>query len=463
MGSIVRPFAFALFVAIISTASAINEQDFAVENTILRDVCILGGGATGTYAAIRLKDNDKSVAVVEHHEVLGGHTETLYLDDDNYIDYGVEGAFNYDLARDFFDRLGVAYKPLLPNTLIEHYVNFRTGEKVPPPAGLLDTTAAALLYRLAIEEYDYLEDGLYNLPDPVPEELLQPFGQFVEKKSIQGALPLIFLFAHGIDLLQTPLLYVLQRFGIPHIDVFLEGAYITPTNGMYELYNKASQVLGPDVLYKSTVHKTERSDSGVKVVVQSANGTRKLIKAKQLLITIPPTMANLQGFDLTPAESTLFKKWDWTAYYVAVVKNTGIPNDVTVKNFDPRNTPGDFPSAPFQLMLQYLGVDGYLASKVVADKGFTEAQAKELVLSDIRRMGAVGTYTGGDPEMVVFGSHSPVMLTVSNADIRDGFYKKLYALQGIKNTFYTGYAFCSDYSGLLWAYTEAVVQKMVDS
>jgi heterodisulfide reductase subunit A-like polyferredoxin len=46
-----------------------------IEETIVRDVCILGGGSTGTYAAIRLsQDMGKSVVVIEKTERLGGHT-----------------------------------------------------------------------------------------------------------------------------------------------------------------------------------------------------------------------------------------------------------------------------------------------------------------------------------------------------------------------------------------------------
>lgn len=41
---------------------------------IRRDVCIIGGGATGTYAAVRLsQDMGKSVIVVEKTGRLGGH------------------------------------------------------------------------------------------------------------------------------------------------------------------------------------------------------------------------------------------------------------------------------------------------------------------------------------------------------------------------------------------------------
>lgn len=40
--------------------------------TISRDACIVGGGASGTYTAISLRDKGKSVTVIEAQSVLEG-------------------------------------------------------------------------------------------------------------------------------------------------------------------------------------------------------------------------------------------------------------------------------------------------------------------------------------------------------------------------------------------------------
>lgn len=52
-----------------NVSSGGNESD-----VIVRDVVVLGGGATGTFAALKLKDAGKSVLVVEQKDRLGGHT-----------------------------------------------------------------------------------------------------------------------------------------------------------------------------------------------------------------------------------------------------------------------------------------------------------------------------------------------------------------------------------------------------
>lgn len=48
-----------------TVARAIDETQFSPANTIVKDVVVLGGGASGSYAAVRLKDSGKTVVVVE--------------------------------------------------------------------------------------------------------------------------------------------------------------------------------------------------------------------------------------------------------------------------------------------------------------------------------------------------------------------------------------------------------------
>jgi len=50
-----------------------------------------------------------------------------------------------------------------------------------------------------------------------------------------------------------------------------------------------------------------------------------------------------------------------------------------------------------------------------------------------------------------------LQLHVSAEAVKAGFYKDLYALQGQYGTYWTGNAWASDYSPLLWAFTETRV------
>lgn len=98
--SIQKLFKSALCVGLLAVTSAappISERtSFSAKDTITVDVAIIGGGATGTYAAVRLKDYGKSVLVIEKSGRLGGHTETYFATDAPApftgapVDYGVQ-------------------------------------------------------------------------------------------------------------------------------------------------------------------------------------------------------------------------------------------------------------------------------------------------------------------------------------------------------------------------------------
>jgi NADPH-dependent 2,4-dienoyl-CoA reductase/sulfur reductase-like enzyme len=55
-----------------------NPSSYKAKHVIETDVVIIGGGGTGTYAAIQLKDQGKNIMVIESKHRLGGHTETYH-------------------------------------------------------------------------------------------------------------------------------------------------------------------------------------------------------------------------------------------------------------------------------------------------------------------------------------------------------------------------------------------------
>ena len=58
------------------SAASLNVADYHPSNVINRDVFVIGGGSAGTYTAIQLRGMNKTVAVVEVQDRLGGHTQT---------------------------------------------------------------------------------------------------------------------------------------------------------------------------------------------------------------------------------------------------------------------------------------------------------------------------------------------------------------------------------------------------
>ena len=430
------------------------------DNAIIRDVLIIGGGATGTYAGVRLQDQGESVVIVERNDYLGGRTHTLTVDG-TPIDYGVYALFNNPVTANFLRRLSVDPKLVGRPSFICDWVDFTTGERALTPDGLLTTVVGAVLYRTAIQQFTSLQNGTFHLGDPIPEDLLIPFSKFVEKHALQGTLQLVLMFTQNVgNILDAPTWLVIRDFGIPHINALLSG-FISTSNGVGEVYDKAAEILDSNVLYQTTVASlTRHKTGGVSAVVQDANGKQTRIEAKKLLVTIPPTLENLEPFDLDDRETGIFRQFLHNSYYAGIVNDTGLPARKNVANTDP-HTLGGLPHTPFQWQLDYGGVPGYHTFKVIAESGFTEQDARDLLVSDIKRMGEAGTYDTREPNFVAFESHTPITLRPSEDALRAGFYDDLYGLQGHRDTFYTGLAFCSDYSSLLWAYTDTVLEQLL--
>jgi beta-cyclopiazonate dehydrogenase len=423
-------------------------------------VIILGGGSTGTYAAIRLKDQGKTVAVVERNDYLGGHGETYYTEDNTPLNFGVEGFFNTSVTRDYLERLQVPYRRRDPAPAQVDYVSLRTGERAEYPADQLKENEAFEKWVNAISHFGFLDNGIYRIPEPVPEDLITPFPDFVKKYHLEDIVHVLFSHTSG-DVLDMITLYVIQYIGVPHAAAWSEG-YIRPIDGIAALYKSAGKELGSDVLLETTPESVQRLEDGVEVTVRSADGTTKLLKAKQLLVTIPPLLGNLDGFPLSDQESTIFAKWQYHQYWAALVNNTGLPDDVNLVNVDPDRTYA-VPEEPFIWRLDTHWAPGYHNIKLVGGPDFGEADAKAYMYEKLELLNAKGTYSTHKPEIVKFASHTPVTMYVSAEEIRGGFYRQLYELQGLNSTFWTGATWASDYSTLLWGYTDEVLGQMASS
>ena len=307
-----------IFTTLTSLANAeIDSAAFPASSIITRDVCIIGGGSTGTYSAIRLSDSGKSVVVVEAKNLLGGHTNT-YTDPstNETVDYGVQIFHNLDIVRKYFARFDIPLQTAVlgsPGTVTE-YVDFRTG-KVVPGYTTPDPSAGFAAYGAQVAKYPYLETG-FNLPDPVPADLLLPFGAFVQKYNLGALVPTLFDFVQGVgNILDRYTLYIFKYFGLTALQDLSIGFLTTVRLDNSELYRKALAELGQNVLLNSHVVATDRSGpAGVKVLVETPTGP-KLILAKKLVITIPPKLDNLVGFDLSFNETSLFGQLPNTGNY----------------------------------------------------------------------------------------------------------------------------------------------------
>jgi NAD(P)-binding Rossmann-like domain len=445
-----------------------SDSDFDLSNfnpadIITRDVCIIGGGSSGTYAAIRLQDMGKSVVVVEKQDHLGGHVNT-YTDSTTgeVINVGVQIFHNLDIVANYFQRLGVPLNDFVLGSSPTAYYDFDTGKTVPAftPASPAAVGQAIQTYAgIIAANYSYLEAGYY-LPDPVPEELLMPFGDFATKYGIGPIPQLINTFTQNNgEVWNQPTLYAIKAFGLALIQAFQTG--FTTTHDVNDLYKSAANILGANVLYNSTITKTIRQVSSgyVSILVTTPSGV-KLVRAKKLLMTGPPLLDNFDGWDLSSTEKDIFGKFLALGYYAGVVRNKGLPQNTSLQNIGANNPfflnslPGCFALPSTDLPGQHLFYYGTNSPSSIPD-------VQQGIVNQINRLTVSGASPAPNTDFLYFTDHSPYRLYASVSDIRNGFYKNLYALQGVSNTFWTGAAWLTHDSSLIWGFTEALLPSIV--
>lgn len=193
------------------------------------------------------------------------------------------------VATDYLDLLDVPMEPfhvLDPVTTV--HADFRTGKNVsvPPSPGFAG-------YAEQLDKYPFL-DYTWDLPTPVPEDLLLPFREFLAKYNLDDVAYSVYFsgpgYANILDQLTVNVFKLIDNSYLKSNS----GSGMLPVSGNNgELYDKALDILGSDVLLSTTVVDTKRSynNSDIRLVVQSGS-KRKLIKASKLLITIPPLLSN---------------------------------------------------------------------------------------------------------------------------------------------------------------------------
>ncbi|KAH8660153.1 hypothetical protein BX600DRAFT_467315 [Xylariales sp. PMI_506] len=430
----------------------LDPKHYPAEDVITRDVAIIGGGSSGVYAAIRLQDYNHSVVVVERNDYLGGHAQT-YTDPENdwTIDYGVIVFSNISVVTDYFARFDVPLTKFAASTANKEYVDFTTGEVdanfTTPNSTLIGAALQGFAAQLA--KYPGINVG-FNLTYPVPSDLLISWEDFLAKYNLQPITYLSWQIHQGmIPFLKMPTLYVMKSFNTFDLGSIISGFLTTANHNVGELYEKAGQQLGSDALLSSNVLAMDRSSSPVKVLVSTPSGN-KLILANKLLSSVPPLIDNLSGFDLSDNETSVFSEFFSNGYYSGILNNTGVTE--TWNAVDPNQAAGVPSGGPYQFANN---AGANLTQVYIATESpIPLSEVKSDVEAALQRTQAAQGLPVTTPEWLALGDHAPFNLMVSNSSIQDGFYERLYALQGERNTFYTGAAWTTQSSTVLWTFSE---------
>lgn len=461
--------------------ATITPNAFPPAKTLTRDVAIIGGGASGTYAAVRLsQDLNTSIILIEPKDHLSGHVDTYIEPTTNTpIDYGVQTYVNYGPAPNFFARFGVETKTFAARRLTSVPVDIETGAKLTgyTPPSFNATNEAFRAWLAFVAQFESILDGpgYWNFPalDHIPSDLLLPFGELVgQHPEIAPAIPRIAAIsgigAGGFKQLLT--IDVVMAFGAPVTRDTLANGFIVPVVSNSLVYQRAYEVLKKDVLLRSSIKKAERSDEGVRLVVSTPDGD-VLVKAKRVLWTPYPSLdKNLVPFDVDEKEKEVFAKWIISPSFVGVLHIPCIPENYSIDYVAPAAVPKDYLAVrdyPYTLRLDSTGPNGLGLFRALFSSNYslTADEAKTVIAEEVQKLvdqKAVDWTGRCDVDFRTFADHTGVMWpTQDTKELENGFVQKLYALQGYRSTWWTGRSFSAYYSSSVWAFTEGLLERLL--
>lgn len=443
------------------------------QNNRVRDVVVLGSGASGMSAAVFLKDKNYDVLVLEKAPVIAGHCNTVYFTpptpgQPGYIDLGVQiftdtafenasgmGQWNLD-SRAFAQRFLPA-GGILPNNLpLSEQSNnwaadFALGiflGAVPntPPTPAFEAAFAAF-YGILLS-YPWLETA--SFPDPIPPQLLMPFGEFIYLNNLTAMGSVFYgsLYIGGMGNFSTlTTLYALQnlRRGILALNS-VQASGFTINNGCLAMYQGITTYLGQqNVVVGANVVSTERpngrSNRPTRLMVH-VNGQYTLVKARHIIVSFPQLLSNMQFLDLSTDETALFSNVQVRDYYDIQVNISGLSTQSpptqpwwTLANIDALS-PSTLPAFPTIMAMERAQNYGPGAAYAYDDTGLSTAQMTTVIQQTISRLN-LPPYL--NVTFVATNRHQfqPYFTTASLSQSPTP-YTLFDRLQGARHTYYTG-------------------------
>ncbi|KAK3997884.1 hypothetical protein QBC44DRAFT_46499 [Cladorrhinum sp. PSN332] len=320
---------------------------------IKKDVCIIGGGAAGTYAALRLRDAGKTVAIVERSRKLGGSNRatpspTLLRDS--------------EVTRKYYDRFKIGLETKKLTSLSDkaktfQVIDFDKGMPIPPEKYDVDGLPLPTKLResfkgsIAPEALQFWEEQLpqFNTstePVDVPKRAKgepkvkpkpamgdQPFGiiQGGYRNAI-GTIANNFCKGYG-DIYKLPLVNLARNFGPSTLRGLKDGFLMPEDINNDKLYHLAQQELKDDVLFNCTPVKAITQENRISITVRDQAAPFQVpsevtIQADKCLITIPPFEGSLDFLDLSKYQNRILSGFRYAGYWTMTVRNTYLREDI---------------------------------------------------------------------------------------------------------------------------------------
>lgn len=431
------------------------------------EVCILGAGAAGMFAAMHLRDLGYKVLVVEKENRVGGHAQSYRdLESGVQTEMGVRSYPDIPIIRQTFQKYGIALKEISQAGSKRAFVNFESGQAssyIMPSANEI-SDALQRFNAIRDEDYDFLNRPGINPPSPVPSELLSSFKDFLNENDISAIFPAVAsqLMGRG-KALEIPTFYALKALRKDIVQSAMNDGFVRAETGADSIYKIMAEQLGEDIILSARIQLVQRAEEAL-ISITRNDGATTLIKANKMIVAFPPSQSNLSSFDLDKKESRLFGEFTNKYYWSTLVRTEGLQPDILLMNnkgpnpddnrtFADQVYPGIFIIAP-------TAVPGLTNVLYGSDRELTEEQIKVRITGDLEKLS--GEFVDGPVKVLgfdAFVSHSPYSPMASNFAIGFGFYRDLNKLQGYRGTYYLGAAFDSNDTSSVWLHAKGIVEQ----
>jgi hypothetical protein len=195
-------------------------------------------------------------------------------------------------------------------------------------------------------------------------------------------------------------------------------------------------------------------------VVQTPSG-KKLIKAKKIVVAIPPRTSNFRGWDLDNKEKDVFSTYRNEAYYTGLITNTGLPDSFSVVNVGD-DTAFNLPALPGMYGFSPTAQPGLVDVKYASPFEQDDKTVQANVIASLGRLNISNlSTTPKDVKWAAYNAHVPFFEHVTAEQIKRGFYQRASTLQGYRGVWYTGAAWEAHDSSMIWNFTETLIPAIV--
>lgn len=422
-------------------------------------ICIVGAGPSGLGAATRLIANGyRNITIFEKEAEPGGKAK-------NWIDPATNAVFpigavmlllgTYPTTMEYAAKHGLSYQNLSRGTLLFNNENGFVVDhtRIQPPLGI---EAAAVQYSNIRKKYaSFLTSGF---PRGIPDELTVSFYDFLATEGLLALEQAFFIPTSGSgygSIKRMPAVLGLNLIDDHVVDWGL-GKFPLWQPDFHELFTKVAAGF-PDIRYSANITRTSRRASGdakskpINIwYTQPGDDKEKSQECDRLIIAFPQRLDLLGAFDLDDHERELFGMVKTVQYFTSVVRMPLGFADFTYlhalkssneSNLTIMEPDADGPSIIFQPKHR-AAPDLVITYTWKQDSEATQSQINaetvrvvSLLNRDLNQPNSPASpITESD---IRFSQEWDYFPHVDGQAMRDGFFAKLAAHQGARNTYFT--------------------------